>query len=167
MQEINGLEAREHQMNLNIDTMRHRRADAAFRATLFGRLATWAGRAFALYCVFRVLNVCFTACLHSSLLLNAEIYSLDFSQSIFNILTPAWLGPSSGSGTSPPDVVTRLLASVIALLPSLQFGSKDISASARQISLLLVGAIIMSSVRMLLRGVGRVSFNPTSPFDPT
>jgi hypothetical protein len=58
LQEITGLEALEYQMTRNIETMRHRRADAAFRATFFGTLTIWIGRAFAFYCIFRVFNVC-------------------------------------------------------------------------------------------------------------
>ena len=62
---------------------------------------------------------------------------------------------SSQSGNSTPDLLSTLLARVAPLF----FSVSDVvvAAVSRQISLLLVGAIILSSVRQALRGVVRVS----------
>jgi hypothetical protein len=57
MQEIYGLEALEAQMSRNLDGQRRRRAAAAFDSTFVGRLISWGGRLFALYCIFRFLSV--------------------------------------------------------------------------------------------------------------
>jgi hypothetical protein len=51
---------------------------------------------------------------------------------------------------------------VIALIPSVHLEPTEIIATARQLSLILVGAIILSSVRMLLRGVARVRLEVVS-----
>jgi hypothetical protein len=55
--ELRGLETLERQMSQDLEQLKQRRADAAFSATLAGRLADWAGRAFAIYCIYRTLSV--------------------------------------------------------------------------------------------------------------
>lgn len=55
-----------------------------------------------------------------------------------------------------PDYVTIALAYVVALLPSVHMEKEEIAVIGRQISLGLVGVIILSSIRMVLRGVARV-----------
>src|SRR4051812_16341031 len=74
-------------------------------------------------------------------------------QSIRNVL----FGPSSGSsGTSSPDIVTYLIARFAALFPTIPLTPDNVASIARQISLLLVGCIILSSVRAVLWQVGRL-----------
>jgi len=74
-------------------------------------------------------------------------------QSFRNIL----FGPSSGSpGTSSPDIVSYLIARCAALFPAISLTAHDIASLARQITLLLVGCIILSSVRAVLWQVGRL-----------
>ena len=58
---------------------------------------------------------------------------------------------------SRADVITVCLAYLLALLPAVHVAPADVAVLARQISLALVGAIILSSIRLVLRGVARVS----------
>ena len=62
---------------------------------------------------------------------------------------------SSQSPVSTPDLLASLLARVVSLF--FPVSDVDIAAASRQFSLILVGAIILSSVRRALGGVTRVS----------
>lgn len=85
------------------------------------------------------------------------------SQSILNLLFPT----STHSVPSSPDerlnystgadAISTGLACLFALLPIVEVGKKDIAVISRQINLGLVGVIILSSIRLVLRGVARVS----------
>jgi Abscisic acid G-protein coupled receptor len=75
-------------------------------------------------------------------------------QSVKNILTPARSQNSSSS--TYPDLITHLLAYVIAIFPSSDVELEDVAVLSRQISLVLVGIIILSSIRLVLRGVMKV-----------
>lgn len=57
MQELTGLEALEYQMARNLQALRQQRAEAKFSKTMRGRLINWAGRLFAVYCVYRIAMV--------------------------------------------------------------------------------------------------------------
>ena len=56
-QEVSGLLALEYEMSRNLELLKQRQADAKFSKTLAGRLFNWGGRLFALYCIYRILNV--------------------------------------------------------------------------------------------------------------
>lgn len=56
--EIQGLEALEYQMTRNLQGLTQQREEAKFSRTLTGRLFYWAGRLFAVYCVYRIIMVC-------------------------------------------------------------------------------------------------------------
>ncbi|THU80039.1 hypothetical protein K435DRAFT_874795 [Dendrothele bispora CBS 962.96] len=85
-----------------------------------------------------------------------------WESSIVNILIPKSLftrssaaeGPSSSS-TNYPDLITRLLADFLSLINA-DVDLEELAWVARQVSLVLVGVIVLSSIRMVLRGVGRV-----------
>ena len=55
--ELTGLVALEYQMDRNVESMKRLRAYAQYSRTVQGRALQWAGRLFALYCVFRTLSV--------------------------------------------------------------------------------------------------------------
>ncbi|TFK36129.1 hypothetical protein BDQ12DRAFT_756357 [Crucibulum laeve] len=140
-QELSGLKALEHQMSLNLESLRQRRAAALFSHTFKGRIYAIAGRAFAVYCVIRVF--------------------------------------SARSQASYPDLIAQLLKTLLSISPVSpelkNIKHEQIESFARQISLVLVGVIILSSLRMVLRGVTRgiyllstivqlrSSFPPSSP----
>lgn len=63
---------------------------------------------------------------------------------------------ADSSGTASPDIVTYLIARFAALVPRISLTTHDVASLARQISLLLVGCIILSSVRAVLWQVGRL-----------
>ncbi|KAF5366772.1 hypothetical protein D9758_006495 [Tetrapyrgos nigripes] len=135
-QEMKGLEALEYQMTLNLEDLVMRRAEARFGHTVRGKLWNFGGRIFALYCAIRVLS------------------------SIVNILIPRSLftrpsQESSSTGINYPDLITKFLADVLSLV-SANVDLDELARIARQVSLVLVGAIVLSSIRMVLRGVGRV-----------
>jgi hypothetical protein len=63
---------------------------------------------------------------------------------------------TSSSTTSYPDVATEALTELLGKLsPRIQFD--DVARATRHISLVLVGVIILTSIRLVLRGVTRVS----------
>ncbi|KAF7970449.1 hypothetical protein HWV62_23939, partial [Athelia sp. TMB] len=66
-----------------------------------------------------------------------------------------WGGQLNQATRSYPDLITHLLAYLLSLVPSINMSLDDVSVISRQISLALVGVIILSSMRMLLRGVTR------------
>ncbi|KAG8818078.1 hypothetical protein FRC19_010881 [Serendipita sp. 401] len=126
-QEINGMMALESQMARNLESLQARRAALQFRETWKGRIFVAIGKVFAIYCVFRIIS------------------------SIRNVI----FGPSAESGgTSSPDIITYLLARFFALFPDIPLSQQDVASLSRQISLLLVGCIILGSVRTVLRQVG-------------
>ena len=53
-------------------------------------------------------------------------------------------------------MITVWLAYLLSLIPVVHVGREGIAMIARQISLGLVGVIIMTSIRLVLRGVARV-----------
>ena len=55
--ELTGLVALEYQMDRNVESMKRLRAHAQYSCTVQGRALQWAGRLFALYCIFRTLSV--------------------------------------------------------------------------------------------------------------
>ena len=61
------------------------------------------------------------------------------------------------SANNYPDLITHLLAYLLSLTPSIHMNLEDIAVISRQISLVLVGVIILSSMRLVLRGVTRVT----------
>ncbi|KAG8808241.1 hypothetical protein FRC17_004037, partial [Serendipita sp. 399] len=127
LQEINGMMALESQMTRNIESLKAKRAEIQFRQTWKGRVFVAIGKVFAIYCIFRIIS------------------------SVRNVI----FGPSAESaGTSSPDIITYLLARFVALFPRIPLSQRDIASLSRQISLLLVGCIILGSVRAVLRQVG-------------
>ena len=79
---------------------------------------------------------------------------------MFNVLAgyrPTNSMESQEETKSYPDIVAHLLAYAFSLLPWIHLDSETIAAYSRQISLVLVGLIILSSVRFVLRSVTRVS----------
>jgi len=56
-QEMQGLEALEHQMSKNLEVLRQQRENARFSTTLRGRVFSIIGHGFAVYCVFRIVSV--------------------------------------------------------------------------------------------------------------
>jgi hypothetical protein len=73
---------------------------------------------------------------------------------MINILTPA---QNQGSASNYPDLITHLLVYLLSLVPSIDMSLEDVAVISRQISLALVGIIIISSMRVVLQGVTRVN----------
>ncbi|OJT11296.1 Golgi pH regulator [Trametes pubescens] len=132
-QEITGLQALEYEMSRNVEVLKQRQADAKFSRTLAGQAFNWGGRLFAVYCIYRIL-----ACLLNLVLPRAP---------------PSAPGESS---TTNADIVSFVLAYLLSYLPFIHLPQDKISVISRQISLGLVGAIILSSIRRVLRGVSRL-----------
>ncbi|KAI0087512.1 Abscisic acid G-protein coupled receptor-domain-containing protein [Irpex rosettiformis] len=138
MQEIAGLEALESQMARNFEGLKQQREDAKFSRTLSGRMFNFGGCLFAVYCVYRI----FIA------IVNLAIPS----RSRVPASTPD--GVPSGEGPRT-DFITVFLAYLVSLVPTVHLEHEDIALMSRQISLALVGIIILSSIRLVLRGVTR------------
>lgn len=138
-------------MERNVETMKRLRANSEYNRTVQGRALQWAGRLFALYCVFRTLSVL--------MFLHRKNISLIIpSQSIINVVVPYRSHKPTESGTtSYPDLIAHFLSYAISLLPSVHLSEENVAAISRQIGLALVGAIILSSIRFILKAVSRVS----------
>ncbi|KAJ8581865.1 hypothetical protein M405DRAFT_831629 [Rhizopogon salebrosus TDB-379] len=138
-QEVIGLHALETQMSLRVTTLKHNRVAAEYAESFTGKIVTWS---WAVYCVCRVCS------------------------SAFNILSPSDSTSSPSSG-SYGDIVAHILAWLFSLLPFSATGDEpgrqhfDIPSLSKQISLSLVGIIILCSLRLVLRGVTR-AFHVTS-----
>lgn len=128
-QEIVGLRALESQMASRIATLKRNRETAEFSESFRGK---WLSRTWAVYCVCRVCS------------------------SAINLLSP----PSSTAGSSSyGDVIAHVFAYLLSLLPldgARRVSGIDVPSLSRQISLALVGVIVLSSIRVVLMGVMRV-----------
>ncbi|KIK66044.1 hypothetical protein GYMLUDRAFT_38520 [Collybiopsis luxurians FD-317 M1] len=153
--EITGLQLLYEQMNRNLSDLRSRKQDGEFRRTLRGRLYGFIGFLMAVYWAARIV---WTA-------VNVLIYRTFFAYS-----------SSSSSSTNYPDLISKLLADLVAFIYKHRFDGHDhdldfdkdrtpadlgetqerIKVIARQISLLFVGLVILTSIRMVLRGVSRI-----------
>ncbi|OCH88954.1 hypothetical protein OBBRIDRAFT_813398 [Obba rivulosa] len=132
LQELKGLEALESQMSQNLEVLRQRQSEAKFASTLSGKLFNWGGRLFAMYCVYRVVI------------------------SLVDLIIP--LRPRATpdeSSTTGADMISTWLAYSVSLVSSGDTDPEKLLAVSRQISLGLVGVIILSSIRLVLRGVAR------------
>ncbi|KAF8170773.1 G protein-coupled receptor 89 [Pholiota molesta] len=124
--EIQGLEALEFQMTRNLEALRERREAAVFASTFKGRIFNMMGRLFMAYCMIRIIS------------------------SVYNVLFV-----STRQLSSTTDLITDLLASLLSRLSSAEVKTEELASFARQLSLMLVGIIILSSIRLVLRGVTR------------
>ncbi|KAF8637139.1 hypothetical protein AX17_003043 [Amanita inopinata Kibby_2008] len=129
-QEIRGMEALEYQMTRNLESLHEARNAAKYSATLKGKMYNVFGRLFAIYCVVRIIN------------------------SLVNILLPSRRHASSA--TTYPDIISELLVYVLSLVSANQnIRLEDIARISRQLSLVFVGILILTSIRLVLRGVTR------------
>ena len=145
-QELRGLEALEYQMSKNLEVLRQRRENARFSATLKGRAFAIVGHGFAVYCVFRIISV-------SANTPNSELlFTNNTPQSVANLVGPV---RSSDSTSTSSDMVTQLVVYGVSLFPSFNLPGDQVASVARQVSLVLIGAIILSSLRQLMSGVKR------------
>ncbi|KAF8991314.1 Abscisic acid G-protein coupled receptor-domain-containing protein [Cyathus striatus] len=127
-QEIAGLTALEHQMTINVSSLREARAHEKFRKTFKGRAYACIGVLWAGYCVVRVCTA---------------IYNLT--------LAPT---RSASNSTNNADIIAQLLALPLShLFPDTKI---DVASLARQVSLVLVGMLILASIRRVLGGVTSV-----------
>lgn len=156
-QELNGLEALEYEMSRNLETLKERQADAKFSRTIGGRIFNWGGRLFAIYCIFRILNV-------SDFSAGFNCYTHSGSvhrQSLVNLVVPAPPTTNPRQTSRSVDMLSIGLAKLLSLLSSVHLEEDGVAVISRQISLGLVGVIILSSIRLVLRGVARVRIPST------
>lgn len=137
-QEVIGLQALEEQMSHRVVALKRNRIAAEYAESFTGKTITWS---WAVYCVCRVCS------------------------SAFNILSPT-VSNTSPSSASYGDIVAHVLAWLFSFLPLSAAGDEgkpqfDIPSLSKQISLSLVGVIILCSLRLVLRGVTR-AFHVTS-----
>ncbi|KAG1732674.1 G protein-coupled receptor 89 [Suillus paluster] len=138
-QEVIGLQALEEQMSIRVVALKRNRIAAEYAESFTGKTITLS---WAVYCVCRVFS------------------------SAFNILSPS-VSNSGPSSASYGDIVAHILAWLFSLLPLSVTGDEggklyfDIPSLSKQISLSLVGVIILCSLRLVLRGVTR-TFRVTS-----
>ncbi|GJE89102.1 abscisic acid G-protein coupled receptor-domain-containing protein [Phanerochaete sordida] len=129
LQELAGLEALEYQMARNLDALQAQHRAAAYAQTLRGQLMHWGGLLFALYCVYRIIVA------------------------IANLALPRRRTADTDGRTA--DVLAVTLAYALALAPGVHVQPERAASAARSLSLALAGAIIASSIRLVLRGAAR------------
>ncbi|PAV15856.1 G -coupled receptor 89 [Pyrrhoderma noxium] len=129
-QEITGLLALEYQMTRNLEALKSAHSKSKYGRTARGRVIRWMGRIFAVYCVFRSISC------------------------LLNILGP-FHSSSNPSSSSYTDLIALVLTHLINALPFIHLSTDKILAVSRQVSLILVGAIILSSIGFILRIVSR------------
>ncbi|KIY52271.1 hypothetical protein FISHEDRAFT_35407 [Fistulina hepatica ATCC 64428] len=126
-QVLRGLQALEVQMSRQLEDLEQRLTKAERERTFHGRMLNLTGFVFAAYCCLRVLS------------------------SIIHICS------ASTSSRTTSDLLTDLIAYAVSVLtPSATLSMDDVAIISHQISLVLVGVIILSSLRQVLRGVTRV-----------
>lgn len=84
--------------------------------------------------------------------------ALVYPQSSVNLLLPWSRSTPAAAGAAPTDVFIRwILSTFPSIETSLELTPERAVSLSRQFSLLMVGAIVLSSVRLVLRGVNQVS----------
>ncbi|TEB33962.1 G protein-coupled receptor 89 [Coprinellus micaceus] len=126
-QEMKGLESLEYQMNKNLQGLRKRREAGLQSQTLRGKVTAVLQQLFAVYCVTRILGC---------------LYNLTFLPS-----------QRSSSNLNYSDLLANVLAYGLSRISATPVPTEDIAAFSRQLSLALVGLIILTSIRLVLRGV--------------
>ena len=76
-------------------------------------------------------------------------------ESIVSLVLPR-SPPGESASTTSADVVSFVLAYMVSFLPFVDVPQDRLAVISRQISLALVGVIILSSIRRVLWGVARV-----------
>ncbi|KAG8690043.1 hypothetical protein FRC08_010695, partial [Ceratobasidium sp. 394] len=148
--EIAGLRALEFEMARELEQMRTRQARMQFSKTLGGRIWNTGGWLFGAYCAFRVLNSGINLL---GLLLGIRSYPTPGTSSA-NTCTPS--STCTSSATAAPDLISGALGVLVAIVPGIPLDRSQADQVARQISLLLVGGIVLSSIRVVLVGVGKI-----------
>lgn len=132
--ELKTLEQMESDIARSLSAMKARHRAQGFRHTLKGTIYNVLGYLFAIYCVARLLM-----CVASLL-----------SPLATSSATPT---SSQGKGNSNGDWISFVLALALSQLPDAHV---DVASWSRTISLLLTGALVISSLAMVLRWLSRV-----------
>ncbi|KAF8342709.1 Abscisic acid G-protein coupled receptor-domain-containing protein [Cantharellus anzutake] len=130
-EEISALEALRDQMSLRVQGTKALRAQEAFESSITGKIWKAVNLALGLYCVYRILSA------------------------MTLIFMPSLRSPSSQSGLSPTDLAVQWL---FTLFPSLKsrISPEQAVSLTRQLSLLMVGVIVLGSIRVILTGVNKM-----------
>ncbi|CED83743.1 Predicted G-protein coupled receptor [Phaffia rhodozyma] len=170
--EIAGLEMMEIQISKNLGAMKIRKSTMEFSSTLYGRVWNSIGYLFAAYCVCRIIMAIVNLFILPQIFLSDP--SLSLSSPLANSTRSASILPST-MGTMPHNSSSTLLSSssssassnlhqnhtsdwisyLIALALSHLPFEVDVPLWSRQISLGLVGVIILSSIQYVMRSISR------------
>ncbi|KAJ3988204.1 G protein-coupled receptor 89 [Lentinula detonsa] len=152
--EVAGLQMLYGQMDLNLSDLKRRKQDEEFRRTIWGSLYGVIELVMAIYWIARIIWT----------IVKVLVYQNFFASSL-------------SSSTNYPDLISKLLADLVSFIHRHRPDSHDhdlvtetglqtsadlgetqenIKVIARQISLLFVGLVILTSIRMVLRGVPRI-----------
>ncbi|KAF5310484.1 hypothetical protein D9611_012321 [Ephemerocybe angulata] len=129
-QEMRGLESLEYQMSKNLEALRLRRELGLHSQTIRGRITGALQSLLAVYCVTRILS-----CLYNIAFLPSQ---------------------RSASNVNYSDLLANVLAYGVSRISASPIPMEDVAAVSRQLSLALVGLIILTSIRLVLRGVTRL-----------
>ncbi|KIL64585.1 hypothetical protein M378DRAFT_186676 [Amanita muscaria Koide BX008] len=127
-QEIRGLEALEYEMVRKVEALRDARDAAKFSSSWRGRAFRVVGYLFAIYCVVRILSA------------------------LANLFIPSQRLASSE--TTYSDIISELVVYILSwIYTKRSIRLEEVTPTARQLSLVFVGIMILTSVRLVLRGV--------------
>ncbi|KAI0315320.1 Abscisic acid G-protein coupled receptor-domain-containing protein [Amylostereum chailletii] len=133
--EVESLSALEDNMASQVRWLRQQYAEASFDRTWQGQFYGLLRRATGIYVLFRSFT------------------------SLANIILPVTPKTNASSDSNYPDLLTSILTFLLSILPidlaTLSAAQEGIPSVLRQINLLVVGIIIWSSLRRVLRGVTR------------
>ncbi|CAE6446998.1 unnamed protein product [Rhizoctonia solani] len=148
--EIAGLRALEVEMSRELEHMRAQQARIEFSKTLGGRIWNLGGWLFGAYCAFRVVNSA------TNLLFLTFGFRQYPTSAPIDMCVPSPAASCTGRSTAAPDLISGALGLLVSLVPGIPLERSEADQVARQISLLLVGCIVLSSIRVVLIGVGKI-----------
>jgi len=158
-QEIGGLEALETQMSQSLSAMRARCDKEKFSRSLRGRALHSVTFIFGIYCTYRVVVVRE----HLWLVSCMGLKTCNLLKSGINLILPWSRSTPSADGTAPTDLAIRwMLSTFPSLESSLAITPGRAVSFSRQFYLLMIGIIVLSSVRRVLRGVNKVFLSSTA-----
>jgi hypothetical protein len=133
-------------MASNLGFLQQRYAESTFDRTWQGRLFVLMRHVTGFYCIFRALIV--RSCISCALLpLNQHC------QSLSNILLPVPHPTTPTESRPSPDL---LASALLLLIPHASPATEmNVTYATRQVNLVLVGAVIIGSIRRVLHGAAR------------
>ncbi|KAJ3723933.1 Abscisic acid G-protein coupled receptor-domain-containing protein [Lentinula raphanica] len=154
--ELRGLEMLHTQMELNVSDLKRRKQDEEFRQTVWGQLYAVVKLVIAVYWIARIAWTIIKVLIYQNLFASSSSTSTNYPDLISKLLADfaAFIQQHSSADDHNHDLVTE--PDRLQTPADLGETQEKIKVIARQVSLLFVGLVILTSIRMVLRGVSRI-----------